>query len=146
MTAEFNEVGLRFLYPENWSVVRDDVAGWPKSVSVHGPDGAFWCINEDQHGTADDLLAQVIAGVEAEYDEVEAEVVERQVGEQFLTGTQLSFYCLDFLITAQVLQCSKNDRRLVFLYQAESKDFDKLCGVFDAITFSFLTSIEAVDR
>ena len=79
MTAEFNELGLRFLYPENWKLVREDQRGGPRSISVHSPQGAFWAVTVDQW-PADDLVDRVVELIRQEYEDVEVEPIERSVG------------------------------------------------------------------
>ena len=137
MTAEFNEVGFRFKYPANWTIEREKEEGWPRSVSVQGPSGAFWSVTEDPSIT--DLLDQIATTIIEEYDEVETSPLHRQIGQHDLEGKELAFYCLDFLVTAHLMQCVGQSRKLVILTQAESQDFDSLASVFDAMTFSLLS-------
>jgi hypothetical protein len=135
MAAEYKERGIRFLYPENWLIASDKTAGWPHCVSVHSPSGAFWSLTLDSH-PSEDLFERVLSAVSAEYEEVEQSQVERQIGDQTLNGVELHFYCLDFLVVAQVLQCPSDLGPMVLLLQAESREFESLGQVFDAMYLS----------
>jgi hypothetical protein len=137
MAAEFNELGFRFLYPENWKLVCEDNRGWPRSVSVHSPQGAFWAATIDR-GPADELLQRVVQVLQQEYEDAEIEPIERQLAEFALQGVELRFYCLDLLVTAQVLRCANRPIAAVLLLQGENRDFDELVRVFDAVSLSFL--------
>lgn len=137
MTASFNEQGFCFQYPENWRVEREKTAGWPSTVSVHAPSGAFWMVTEDPR--APDLLDRMIDAMTEQYEDVETDAIERQVGPFLLRGRSMAFFCLDFLITAQAIQCDGSPRQLVIWMQAENREFDSLANVFDAMTLSLLS-------
>ena len=44
MPAEFNKLGIRFLYPENWTLDEQEALEGNRSVTVYSPGGAFWSI------------------------------------------------------------------------------------------------------
>jgi hypothetical protein len=142
MTAEFHDFGLRFLYPENWTLVRDADRSGPRSISVHSPQGAFWAVTVDS-SPAEGLLDQVVESIRQEYEDVEVEPVERSLGTRMLRGVELRFYCLDLLVTAQVLECPACEQPMVFLLQGENRDFEDLVRVFDAISLSCLQHVSA---
>jgi hypothetical protein len=137
MTAEFNEMGVRFLYPENWEVSSDTSGGWPLAVSVHSPTGAFWSANIDTRDCSQ-LADEALQAMRREYDELELEPLEYELEDLRLTGYELHFYCLDLLIVSHVLPIPGDERSMVVLYQAEHRDFLKLKPVFDAILMSLL--------
>jgi len=137
MTAEFNEMGVRFLYPENWEVSSETSGGWPLSVSVHSPTGAFWSVNIDTRDCAQ-LADEALQAMRREYDEVELDSLEYQLDDLRISGYELHFYCLDLLIVSHVLAVPGDEVSMVVLYQAEYRDFLKLKPVFDAISLSLL--------
>ena len=53
--------------------------------------------------------------------------------------------CLDFLITAHVLEVPGPQGHLAVLYQAESREFDRLQPVFDAISASLLQHLDPAE-
>lgn len=137
MPAEFNQWGIQFQYPENWTVDSESEPGGPHSVSVHSPDGAFWSVTtEGPDGPS--LARHVVQAIQNEYEQCEFEPMVRRIGEHQVDGFELNFYCLDFLITAHVLNVHSTQGPLAVLYQAESRDFDRLQLVFDAISASLL--------
>lgn len=137
MIAEFNQWGIQFKYPENWAVDSDGQRGGLRSVSVHSPGGAFWSVTTD--GPEDRSLAQRVAeALCEEYDSCEMEAMARQIAGHRVEGFELNFYCLDFLITAHVLSLRVPSGYLAVLYQAESRDFEQLQPVFDAISSSLV--------
>lgn len=142
MPVEFDELGLRFVYPDNWELERDGEAGWPRTISVHGPSGAFWSVTQHKGPADEDLMHHIVQTLFDEYEDVESQPITRQVGRWKLEGCELAFYCLDFLVTAQVVACQDSDRQLVILSQAENRDFDQLSAVFDAMTLSLLEAGE----
>ncbi len=137
MAGEFKELGFHFLFPENWTIERERTTGYPRSVSVQSPSGAFWSVTADRP-PADQLVDRVVQAMLAEYEDIEVQAVERQVGPVVLTGQELNFYCLDLLITVHVLQAELDGKALAILMQAESREFDELAAIFDAITWSLL--------
>jgi hypothetical protein len=137
MAGEFKEMGFHFHFPENWTVTRDRASGYPRSVMVQSPSGAFWSVTADRP-PASELVERVVQAISAEYEEAELETIDRQVGPTQLTGIELNFYCLDLLVVAQVLAVEQEGRALAILLQAESREFDELARVFDAITWSLI--------
>ena len=143
MTAKFNSFGIEFMYPENWELSQDDDTRFPRTVSVHSPNGSFWSISI--YPVSEEPAAKVDDFVEAlrnEYDEIEIEVVE---SDESLPGVStdvsldLNFYCLDLLITIAVFGFRFDDFTMVLHYQGESRDFDANKPVFSAISQSLLS-------
>ena len=52
------------------------------------------------------------------------------------------FYCLDFLVRVRLQAVSTPQYQMIFWFQAEDRDFDKLELVFKAITLSLLQGLE----
>ncbi len=144
MPAEFNQWGLQFQYPENWSIDTDGPPEGPRSVSVHSPDSAFWSVTVAPVN-APSLAQGIVEAIRQEYETCECEPVEHPIGELRLDGFELNFYCLDFLVTALVLQSQVGGEQLAILCQAESREFERLRQVFDAISVSLLQHRPTVD-
>lgn len=138
MTAEFSEMGLRFVYPENWEVSREENSDLPRSVSVHSPTGAFWSVSIDRRN-GQEMADEILDAMRREYElDFEFEELERTIAGRKLKGYELNFSCLDLLVSACILATTADGVSQVLLYQAESRDFDQLSPVFDAISLSFL--------
>ena len=53
MPVVYDDLGIRFLFPENWSLEADDEIPDRPSVTVYSPGGAFWTVV--RRGPSDDL-------------------------------------------------------------------------------------------
>lgn len=146
MPQLYSEVGLRFLYPENWSLDNREAGSQPKSVTVIAPGGAFWSV--DVHPFSVDpreLLLGMLDAMRAEYDDLEGTPATEAIGGEPAAGIDLSFSCLDFVITAQ-LRCFRHGHATYGLtYQAEDREFEKFRLVFRAISESLFRKLEEVE-
>lgn len=143
MSATFQNFGVTFLYPENWQLADEsgEVDAGPKTISVQSPSGGFWSLHVYEPGTDPlDLASQVKLTMEGEYEGLEAFAASSEFGKATLVGYDMDFYCLDFVITAQVRSVRVGKRTFVVFCQAETRDFEKLAPVFNAMTVSLLRS------
>ena len=142
MTAVYDKLGLKFLYPENWTLI-DDSADSPRVITLETPDGSnTWSVHLYPTGTDGDLvLKEALDSLQQTYEDLEVAPHSQQLGELEATGVEVMFYCLDFLIRAQlhILQ-TPHDMVLIWA-QAEDRDFDQQQIVFQAITISLLRSL-----
>jgi hypothetical protein len=139
MPAVYDKMGIRFLYPDNWTLDESEALSGNRSVSVYSPGGAFWTIV--LHGAGADpreLAAQALAALKAEYADAEAEAVTEQIGGQAICGYDLSFFYLDFTNTALVRGFRTAGASCLVLCQAEDREFEQAGPVFRAITTSLL--------
>jgi hypothetical protein len=139
MPAVYDKLGIRFLYPDNWTLDESDALSGQKSVSVHSPTGAFWSIAvEDVVLDPDELAAAALKTLKAEYEHSESEAVHEQIGTQSLDGYDVNFFYLDFTNTAQIRGFRTSDASCLILCQAEDRELEKVGPVFRAITASLL--------
>src|SRR5437660_2628340 len=99
MVAEFDAPGIRFKYPENWQLEREDnEAGW--TVSVQSPETAFLmlCLREDMPST-DELADTALAALREEYPDLEADDCVDSLAGQPAVGHEISFISLDLTNT-----------------------------------------------
>ena len=137
MTALYDNLGIRFQYPENWQLAQEVAEGSPCEVLVETPGGGFWSVLV-YPGTSDpdQLAAETLRTMRGEYEDLEAEPFVDVIGDFKADGFEMHFYCLDFVVTSRVLAFRHEDRTLLVLYQAETSEFDQLEQVFRAVTFS----------
>jgi hypothetical protein len=142
MSATYQNFGVSFMYPENWQLADETAEGeGPKSVTVQSPTGGFWSLHVYQPAVEPlELAEQVKLTMETEYPGLESQLATEDVGDEKLIGFDMDFYCLDFVISAQVRSLRKEKRTYVMLCQAETRDFEKLSPVFQAMTISLLRS------
>ncbi|MEI7863327.1 MAG: hypothetical protein WCJ21_11880, partial [Planctomycetota bacterium] len=99
----FNQFGLAFEYPDNWSVDTDDSGGRHATVTVYTPEGGFWAVSAHAAGPApEQLTAAVVVQMRQEYQDLDVEPAQHSVLGQQLVGYDFNFYCLDLTNTAQV--------------------------------------------
>ena len=140
----FNQFGLAFDYPENWSVDTDDAAGSRAAVTVYSPEGAFWSVSAHAVGSEPALLsAAVVQQMKQEYQDLDSEPAHDSVAGHSLPGFDLNFYCLDLTNTAAVRTLATPNAIYLFFCQAEDRDWDRTSPVFAAMTASFLTALGA---
>lgn len=99
MPAEFEEAGIRFLYPENWRLEREATeTGW--TVSIQSPGTAFMmiCLREDLP-TIDEMADAALATLREDYPTLEAEDSFDPIAGQPSVGHDIQFFSLDFTNT-----------------------------------------------
>jgi len=140
----FNQFGLAFEYPDNWSVDTDDSGGRHATVTVYTPEGGFWAVSAHAAGPApEQLTAAVVVQMRQEYQDLDVEPAQHSVLGQQLVGYDFNFYCLDLTNTAQVRLLTKPRAVYLFLCQAEDREWDAVSPVFAAMTQSFVKSLAA---
>ncbi len=139
MPAVYEKMGIRFLYPENWTLDEDEAIEGNRSVSVHSPGGAFWSIVLHPHFVDPAGLASAaLAALKAEYPESETEPASDLIGEQWIRGYDFNFFYLDFVSTAVIRGFRTDTDSCLILCQAEDREFEQLGPIFRAITTSLL--------
>ncbi|MCU0871047.1 MAG: hypothetical protein MUE50_01760 [Pirellulaceae bacterium] len=139
MVATYEKFGIRFLYPENWTVSDEQLEDWPRSVSIQSPQGAYWELQVyPSRINPARLVKQALAAMEQIYEDLEAEPVTEELWEVAATGYDLHFFCLDFLVTSRIRGFYAGSRTCVLTCQAESREFDRQQAVFSAMTKSLL--------
>ncbi len=152
MTAVYDKLGLKFLYPENWKLIEDseigalptsDDVGSPKIISLETPDGGTaWSVHV--YGPSvdgDKVLKETLSSMQEMYEDLEIAPHTQAFGDVEGQGVEALFYCLDFLIRAQ-LQIVETPRfLLLFWAQAEDREFESQQLVFQALAISLLQSV-----
>jgi hypothetical protein len=140
MIATFDQAGIRFHYPENWHVTDAAVQDWPRTVSVQSPASGFWTlVAYDRTADPAELLDETLQQFRSEYPDVESSSIDDQFESAQATGYEMYFYCFDFLVCARALAVRQDDGQvMLFLWQAEDRDFAAAEPVFRAITTSLL--------
>ena len=139
MPATYQKLGIRFQYPDNWSLDEGEALEGEKSVSVYSPGGAFWSVMIHPRWQApEDLVEAALRTMREVYDELDAEAVEETVGETELVGCDMNFYCLDLTNTAAVRSGRIGESTLVIFWQADDRELAEVEAVFRAITLSLL--------
>lgn len=143
-TGLYENLGVRFQYPENWMLSEEQANNWPRAVTLEVPGGGFWALKifPDEY-LPGQIAAEALRAMRREYDMLEAEMVQEPVGKNAAVGYDLDFYCLDLIVRSKLraFQCGANTYLLQF--QAEDREFVRLDPIFAAITTSFITHLDA---
>jgi hypothetical protein len=139
MPAVYDKLGIRFLYPDNWTMDESEALSGNRSVSVYSPGGAFWTIVlHASHLDPDELAAGALETLKSEYADAEVQSVSEQIGERSISGYDLNFFYLDFTNTALIRGFRTASASCLVLCQAEDREFERVGPVFRAITTSLL--------
>jgi hypothetical protein len=120
MASQFDDGGIRFLYPENWRLEREESDdGW--TVTVQSPETAFLLltVNIEDRDPAE-MLATALEALRADYPDLEFEDCVDTIAKQAAIGQNIHFVSLDltntcwmrsFVATAGtvMLLCQSND-------------------------------------
>ena len=146
MSKQYDNLGLKFLFPESWSITEESASGWPRSVSLSTPDGGFWVAQLHSEGDPRELTMQALQAMRDEYKQLESEPVLASIAGRDLHGFDMRFYCLDLLVGSAVRGVSLGPRgrwALLVMYQAEDREYDRLQPVFEAMISNLLANFDA---
>ena len=131
MPATFDSFGLRFLYPENWSIADRAESEGIAGVTFDLPTGGFFSIEQVRDGQLEqELIEEVAESIEEEYGEVEREEIPSVDGTRTV---DFQFYFLDLLVISRLMIVSIGPTTYYIQMQAESRDFEENAMVFAAI-------------
>jgi hypothetical protein len=99
MAAKFDECGIRFLYPENWQLEREESdEGW--TVSLQSPETAFLLISVNaEMPSTEDMLAATLRALQADYEDLEFDEHVGSLAGQPAIGHDIRFTSLDLTNT-----------------------------------------------
>jgi hypothetical protein len=143
MTAVYDKLGLKFLYPENWTLIDESDSQNPHAITLETPDGGCsWAVHVyGVDADRDMVLKETLATLQETYEDLEVTALEDELGPCSASGVEALFYCLDFLIRAKLLVVKTRENLLLFWFQAEDREFDKQDAVFKAMAISLLQSL-----
>jgi hypothetical protein len=134
MPATFESFGIKFLYPDNWTVTEraEDEGG--DGATFQLPSGGFFSVEREREGQlAEELIEEVADSLEEDYGDVEREEPQIDAVASSETVVDFRFYYLDLLIVSRLMIISVGDASYVIQIQAENRDFDSNEMVFAAI-------------
>lgn len=143
MAAQFDRLGVRFLYPENWVISEEQADSNPRIVSLESPEGALWTLSlHPDRGDPSVLTKKVLETLQAEeeYVDFDIEPVRQRLADFEAEGYDLQFFCRHQVVSARIRGLNCGDFTLLILCQSEDREFERLEPVFRAITHSLLTS------
>ncbi|HEX5105995.1 MAG TPA: hypothetical protein VFV87_19385 [Pirellulaceae bacterium] len=145
MPALFERFGVKILYPENWSLMDLEVEDWPRSVTIQSQDTGFWSLHVyPPQQEAEPILEELVSAIGEGFSDVEVLPATEQFGETSTAGVDLAFFYLDLLVEAKIRYVHTPSAMLVWHYQAESREFERIEPVFQAIATSLLRTQVAI--
>jgi hypothetical protein len=148
MTKIYQGIGVRCMYPENWSLIEDTEDGQTTGFTLESPTSAFMTVSEYPWNVSPrSAVESSAAAMIAEYEEVEQQEFEPQLSYrgqilQDCRGIDLQFYYLDLLVTSRLIAFTIERKTYLIQIQAEDRDFSTLEQVFQAMIISMLQSLE----
>lgn len=144
MPAVYDKYGIRFIYPENWTLDDETTPENPDAearcqLSVLSPHTAFWSLTvypelrDVQH-----LLEEVLAVMRAEYPDLEHHEDDQLIDGTQLAGFEINFVCLDQTNTAWARVFHHAEGTCLLLCQSEDKELKQVEPVLEAMTLSLL--------
>ncbi len=144
MTAVFDQHGLKFQYPQNWQLHESRSDTDALEICLSAPSGAFWSLVAFDRSTDGQMLMdQVIDSLDEQYDSLEKTPANDEIAGVAMSGYDVYFYCLDLLVTTCLRTVQVDQYNLMFMYQAENREFDQQELVFQAITTSLLMGLKS---
>jgi hypothetical protein len=99
MTQEFNEGGVSFRYPENWTLEREEAdGGW--AVTLQSKETAFLVVTLDPTlPTPEEMAKTALEALRSEYPELEADSALDMLAGELAVGHDIQFFSLDLANT-----------------------------------------------
>jgi hypothetical protein len=142
MTARFEQVGIRFQYPENWEIDRQEIdGGW--TVSVQSPGTAFFMLSYDAAMPESELMADTaLDALRAEYPGLDADSAVDSVAGQPAIGYDVRFFSLDLTNTAWLRSFYTIAGTVLVMWEANDLELDRSGPVLRAICASIVLDEE----
>lgn len=142
MPAQFNKLGIRFTYPDNWTVDESSAMEGAASVTVYSPTDSFWSVSlHPDDVEPEELVRSGTAALRETYPDLDVEEFCETVQGRVVIGADVNFICLDLTNTAQIRVFESANCVVVVYCQADDRDFDMLGPVFQAMTVSLLAGM-----
>ncbi len=145
MPAVFDQLGIRFEYPDNWSVdeeALDPATADGEQVLVSSPETAFWQLSKHPpEAELEGLFDEALSALRTVYQEMEVEPVQDMLEDRDIEGFDVNFYCLDFTNTIWLRGFKTSEAMFVLLCQAEDRELKRVGPVFRAMLASVLRNL-----
>jgi hypothetical protein len=133
----FADGGIRFHYPANWWLEREDnETGW--TVSVQGPGTAFLmvCLRDDSPPT-EDVADAALEALREDYPDLEADDCIDSIAGQPAIGHIIRFFSLDLTNTCWTRSFYSSCGTVLVLWQVNDLELEESEPVLRAICASF---------
>lgn len=91
-------------------------------------------------------MQHILNSINEQYESAEWTPTVEMLGRFNAVGYDTFFFCLDLLVSNRMRCIESGQHKLLIMYQAENREFDKMEPVFSAITVSMLSTLEPTNR
>ena len=142
MPAKFDDAGIRFQYPENWRLEREESEeGW--TVSLQSPSTAFMLLTVNQDDPSpDEMLATTLEALRSDYPDLEFDDCVDSLAGQPAVGHDIRFTSLDLTNTCWTRSFYTAEGTILVLWQVNDLELEQAEPVLRAICSSFEVETE----
>lgn|ERR1019366_9483533 len=136
MPRLFEADGIRFMYPDNWQLTREDAeSGW--TVSVQSPETAFFILTyDDAMPEVGQVAETVLEALRADYPDLEADDAMESLAGQPALGHDIRFFSLDLTNTCCTRAFYSDTGTVLVMWQANDLELEQIEPVFKAMRAS----------
>jgi hypothetical protein len=136
MAALFEHDGIRFQYPENWVLTREETDnGW--TVSLQSPATAFLMLTFDSDMPEAELMAETaLEAMQAEYDNLECDPLCESIAGQPACGHDIRFFSFDLTNTCYTRSFYAAGGTVLLFFQTNDLELETAEPVFKALCAS----------
>lgn len=133
MPRLFQANGIRFQYPDNWKLTREDAEnGW--SVTVQSPATAFFLVSFDSEMPELDHVAETaLEALRSDYPDLEADDAVESLAGQPALGHDIRFFSLDLTNTCRTRVFYADTGTVLVMWQANDLELDELEPILHAM-------------
>jgi len=137
MISEFNQSGVFFRYPANWTLEAENSGETEWTVSINSPSTAFILLSlrPDARDPAD-LADQTLEALKSEYKELDAENRVETIAGQLTIGHDIDFLTVDSAISCRTRCMETPSGPLLVMCQTSEFDREQNDPVLRAIIAS----------
>ena len=136
MAEQFEHDGIRFSYPENWRLEREETdSGW--TVLLQSPDPAFFLLSLDEGGPDSGAMARTaLDALREDYPDLEADECVESLAGQPAVGHDIQFTSLDLTNTCWTRCFYSSEGTVLVLWQVNDLELERAEPVLKAICAS----------
>ncbi len=136
MAVQFDQDGIRFRYPENWRLEREENdAGW--TISLQSPDTAFMLISLREDMPSTEVMAETaLEALREDYPDLEADECVDSLAGQPAVGHNIRFFSLDLTNTCWTRSFYSAGGTVLVLCQSNDLELEKTEPILKAICAS----------
>jgi len=139
----FEEHGVRFEYPSEWTVSRAGEEGH-MAVTVESSGTAFWMLSIlQERPPAEEIVQAALESLQAEYEDCDVYETSEQICLLPTVGCDVDFSCLEMINRASLRACEGETSSLFVLYQTSDVEPEITTAQLQAVTQSLTWELES---